>query len=73
MKIVTIDTGLQKIELSVTKIVEIKTKNKQFIYFDRHENGDITLSYTSGMFKEVDVLDEEPKVKPNYVREGIWP
>jgi hypothetical protein len=70
-KLIVIDTGLQKTKVLVSKIVEIKTSKKVFIYFDKNEDGTFNMSYTTGMFNDI-VPDEEPKVRLNYIRENEW-
>lgn len=56
MKIIT-DSG-QKIELTVSKIVQINISDKKekttkdFIYFDRLNDGTFRLTYTKGILKE---------------------
>ena len=56
MKIIT-DSG-QEIELTVSKIVQINISDKKekttkdFIYFDRLNDGTFRLTYTKGILKE---------------------
>ena len=50
-KIIRIDTGLQLVDLPVSRIQEIMTDKKSFMYFEKNKDDSFTMTYSKDMFK----------------------